>query len=146
MPRFALLGGLVLVLSFPLTAADEKKDVPKELAPFQGTWKLVKVEADGKPLPEKDFAEGRFTFEGTKLSVLEDAKQKPDGGTFVVDTAKDPHTIDFVTSAGNKGLGIYKFEKDGKLTLCFVKGRGAARPKAFGEAGSVLVVLEKVKK
>ena len=50
MSRLALFGVLTLALT---ASAQDKKDVPKDLVPFQGTWKVVRVESDGKPL-EKD--------------------------------------------------------------------------------------------
>ncbi|HEY1188139.1 MAG TPA: TIGR03067 domain-containing protein [Gemmata sp.] len=145
MIRFVLLGSLLLALG-ARGAAGDKKEVPKELAPFQGTWKVVRAEVDGKAVPEKEFEGGRFTFEGSKLTILEDEKSKPDVGTFAVDVSKEPFTIDMVQSDSEKALGIYKFDKDGKLTLCFGKGKDAPRPKAFDDKKAAFVVLEKVKK
>lgn len=141
MIRFALLGSLVLALG--AAAAEDKKDVPKELAPFQGTWKVVKAEVKGAEIPEKEFASGRFVFEGTKVTVIEDEKSKPDVGTFSVNNEKEPFAIDLV-QPGDKVVGIYKFEKDGKLTMCFAKD--AERPKEFDGKKAALLVLEKVKK
>lgn len=145
MPRSALLGGLVFVLALTAAAADEKKDVPKELAPFQGTWKVVEAAADGKSEAKDKLPNLQFTFEGEKLSIRE-GTNTPDTGSFAVDPKKEPATIDLTNPKGEKVVGIYKFEKDGKLTLCFVKGKDAARPKGFDEKNAVLVVLEKVKK
>lgn len=145
--RAALFGSLVLMTAFVSAQdkKDEKKEVPKELAPFQGTWKVVKAEVNGKAIPEKEFEGGRFTFEGTKVTVIEDEKSKPDVGTFAVNNEKEPFTIDLV-QPDDKALGIYKFDKDGKLTLCFATGKGAARPKAFDDKKAAFMVLEKVKK
>ena len=146
MTRFAVLGCLVLALGARGTVAEDKKDTPKELAPFQGTWKVVKAEVDGTAIAEKEFEAGRFTFEGTKLTVLENEKTKPDVGTYKVNTEKEPYTIDLIQAEGEKALGLYKFDKDGKLTMCFVKGKDAVRPKGFDDKKVVVIVLEKVKK
>jgi uncharacterized protein (TIGR03067 family) len=143
MIRFATLGGFVLALC-AAASAEDKKDVPKELAPFQGTWKLVEVTAEGKPVPKEKLAEGRFSFEGEKVTVTE--KGKVDPGSYSVDPKQEPATINFVNQKGNRALGIYKFDKDGRLILCFNKGKDAVRPKDFDDKNAVLVVLEKLKK
>lgn len=59
---------------------------------------------------------------------------------------KDPPEIDFTGGKGNKVVGIYKFDKDGKFYLCIARGKDA-RPKSFDTAGTRnrVFVLEKVK-
>lgn len=143
MIRFAMLGSFVLALC-AAASAQEKKDVPKELAPFQGNWKVVEAIADGKPAPKDVLTELQFAFEGEKLTVTE--KGKAEAGSFSVDSKKEPAAIDLVNPKGDKALGIYKFDKDGKLTICFIKGKDAARPKGFDDKNAVTLVLEKAKK
>lgn len=143
MLRFALFGCFMLALG-PVTA-DEKKDVPKELAPFQGTWKIVEATADGKPIPKEAIEKATFTFDGTKLSATETG-DKTETGSYTVDPKKEPATIDLVSPKGETAPGIYKFDKDGRLTISFIKGKDAARPKGFDDKGAVTMVLEKVKK
>ena len=138
---------LFAAMSLGLTAvAQDKKDVPKELAPFQGTWKVLKIESGGKPL-EKDSSGLRFTFAGDKLEIGENDK-KEDTGSVSVDPKKDPAEIDFTSGKGNRVLGIYKFDMEGKFHLCVARGKDAERPKSFDTSGtrSRLFVMEKVKK
>ena len=144
MKRLVLLGGLILTAT--CSAADDKKDVPKELQPFQGSWKVVKAEAGGIAPPDGIPAEFRFIFSGDKLTIKE-GKDNPKAGTYAVNPKKDPAEIDLIPSEDKdkKALGIYKFEKDGKLTLSFVKGANVTRPKKFGDPTAVVLVLEKVK-
>jgi uncharacterized protein (TIGR03067 family) len=146
MIRLAWLFGLILTGT--CTAADDKKDdkkeVPKELVPFQGAWKVVKAESGGKGPPGGLTEEVRFTFTGNKLTIKE-GKATPHEGTYSVDPNKDPAEIDLINAKKEKSLGIYQFDKDGKLTVSFVRKPGAMRPKKFGEAETVQVVLEKVK-
>ncbi|HEV3437710.1 MAG TPA: TIGR03067 domain-containing protein [Gemmata sp.] len=142
MIRLALFCGLVLTATY--STADDKKEVPKELVPFQGAWKLVKVEVGGKEPKDKPTEEVRFTFTGNKLTIKE-GKRNPDAGTYSIDSKKDPAEIDLVSSKDRKALGIYKFDKDGKLTMSYIMDPNAPRPKKFGEAEAVQVVLEKVK-
>ncbi|HSQ55283.1 MAG TPA: TIGR03067 domain-containing protein [Gemmata sp.] len=140
----AMLSGLVLISS--LADAQDKKEVPKELAPFQGTWKIVKAEFEGKA-PDKNPADVRFLFKGDTMSVKE-GPGAPEEGKFTVDSTKNPAEIDLTSAKGEKILGIYKFEKDGKLSLCFSKGKSAVRPKSFDTKKTMagLLVLQKVKK
>jgi uncharacterized protein (TIGR03067 family) len=146
MTRFVLLGGLLLALSLSDAAADDKKkDVPKDLVPFQGTWKVTEVTFGGTVLPKDQLPEQTFTFAGNKVSV-DKGKGGAEPGTFSVDTKKEPFALDSTSDKGEKLAAIYKFDKDGKLTLCIGVGKGAARPKAFDEKQTVLLVMEKVKK
>jgi uncharacterized protein (TIGR03067 family) len=136
--------GLVLVAAVS-TAADDKKDVPKDLVPFQGNWKAVKVEAGGKALPPEALAELGLAFAGEKITIK---KKDPATGTFSVDAKKDPAEIKIDAKEG-KVFGIYKFDKDGRLTITYRKGRLDAkpedRPKKFDDKEAVMMVLEKVK-
>jgi uncharacterized protein (TIGR03067 family) len=140
--RLAML--FVSILAATCVAQD-KKEVPKELMPFQGTWKLLKAEVNGKEQEGGTPTDVRFTFTGNKLSVQK-GKDTPETATYSVEQKKDPNEIDIVGGPKNeKSLGIYKFEKDGKLTVCFVKKADGARPKKFGEPEAVVILLEKVK-
>ena len=137
MTRFATIGGLVLVLSLPAFAEDKKG-----LQPFQGSWKVVAASQGGAPAPKEVLERLSFAFEGEKMVVTEGGKA--DAGSFAVDPMKDPAEIDMVSPKGDKIVGIYKFDKDGKLTLAFVKKKDAARPKGFDDKEASLLVLEKV--
>ena len=147
MIRFATLCGLLLAAS--TTSAQEKKDpkndVPKVLAPFQGSWKVVKADFSGKAPLGSNLPELRFTFNGDKVNVKE-GKANAETGSYSVNAKKNPSELDLVSSKGTRIQGIYKFEKDGKLSLCFVSDRGT-RPKSFDTTNTMsgLVVLEKVK-
>jgi len=145
MIRFTMLCGLVLALTAP-AAAQEKKDVPKELVSFQGTWKVVKGEQRGKALPAEILASLGFTFAGEKVTMK---RPEPSTGTVSVDAKKEPAEINFDLKEG-KVFGIYKFDKDGKLTITFRKGTSDTkpedRPKKFDDdKDTVMIVLEKVK-
>lgn len=134
----------VLLLAPTFVAADDKKQIPKELVPFQGTWKVVKAEINGMPPPGGIPADVRFIFEGSK-AIVKEGKREPDVGSYSVDPKKDPAEIDLVSPKGDKVLGIYKFDKDGKLALAFTKGPKAPRPTKFDSKEAVSMVLEKTK-
>ncbi|MBA4067145.1 MAG: hypothetical protein C0501_26255 [Isosphaera sp.] len=146
MTRIAVFGVLVLA-AVGRAPADDKKDVPKELAPFQGTWKVVKAEVNGK-VADKDPADVRFVFEGTRLTVR-DGRRDEVAELAPGDGKADPAQL-LLTPKGEKkeAIGmIYKFDKDGRLTMCFVKGEKTP-PKEFkstADGKETLFVLEKVK-
>ncbi len=141
MTRFALLGGLLLLLSVSGAGADDKKEIPKDLVPFQGTWKVIKAEHNGTPLENVNL---QFTFDGAKLEYLQNEKSTGPG-TIALDAKKVPSEIDLLGEKA-KSLGIYKFD-NGKLILCYAKG--TERPKTFDSSavtGAYLLTLEKVEK
>ncbi len=141
MIRFALFGFLVLCAT---AVAEDKKDVPKaELARFQGTWKVIDVMTDGDPEQNETLSRLRLTFEGEKLTVAQ--KDKTESASCALDPKPNPAEITLTTTKGDKVAAIYKFDKDGKLTVSFLKSKGAARPKAFDDKEAVTLVLEKVK-
>ena len=145
MTRMGMVCGLVLVLNAHIATADDKNDMPTELAPFQGTWRVVKADFGGKAPVGRNQPELRFTFLNDKVLVSESTGQT-ETGMFAVDARPKPAQLDLVNSTGTRVQGIYRFEKDGKLRLCFVKDNGK-RPKSFNtkrtKAG--LIVLERVK-
>lgn len=145
MTRFAMLGGLLLALAIP-AAADDKNDEKKVTAtPLEGSWKVVEASVNGKAEAKEKLPNMVFTFEGGKLTIAE-GERKPDAGSFTADPKQDPAHLDMVSPKGDKVAGIYRLDKDGKLTLAFSKGKDATRPKSFDGKDAVLLVLEKVKK
>ncbi len=141
MTRIAMSGTLLLALAFTATA-DEKKAAPTSL---EGSWKVVAAQVEGMPESKEKLANLSFTFEGSKLTVAE-GDRKPDAGTFSVNAKADPAQIDMVSPKGDKVSGIYKLDKDGKLTIAFNKGKDTTRPKSFDSKDAIVLVLEKAKK
>lgn len=142
MARFAALGGLFFVLALS-AFAEGKKEVSKELEPFQGTWKVIDAARNGKTAPMYLQPDLTFIFDGEKVSVKE-GKRDPDLATFSIDAKQDPRTIELVTAKGKKVLGIYKFDKDGKLTIAFNRSEMPMHPKTFDEKETDTLVMEKV--
>ena len=139
---------LVLGVVFLLAADDAADPVKKELARFQGTWKLVSVETDQNKLTEDALQHFRLKIDGDKFSATED--KTTIHGTFKVDPTKKPKTIDIkMIDAEMKEktmLGIYELEGD-TYKLCGDMA-GKTRPTEFSvKPGSayVLEVLKRVK-
>lgn len=107
-------------------------DVADELAKFQGTWKLISVEADGRPSEDVSQKNITVTFDGASHTVKFDGKVIEKNVKIVIDPTKTPKEVtDTVTEGINQGMvikGIYKLEGD-RLTSCI--DYGGDRPTEF---------------
>ena len=144
---------LLCILTAPAetgAGAGDKGDVEKELKKFQGTWKVERVEAEGKEIPIDSFKGMTVTFEGDKYTVkvgdevIQRATQK-------LDPSQSPKTLDgTVTEGPHKGtviLGIYETSADA-LKVCF-DPEGKKRPTEFKTASgsqTTLAIYKRVKK
>ncbi len=142
----------LFVLAPALVAAAQKpKDdaVKNELRKFQGSWRIVSVEASGKKLPEEDFKEVVLILEGDRHTTRNGADRY--SGTFAIDPGKKPKRIDFLyddgPEKGKTARGIYEFDGD-TLKICLGLA-GQERPTEFtSKPGSrhFLEVLKRQKK
>jgi uncharacterized protein (TIGR03067 family) len=137
--RFILGFGILILLSPHGTAVDGKKD--QDL--IQGSWKVVKLEVQGKA-NKGPFLGGKWVFKGKQITIFEGDKELAKG-TFVLDPDKKPKTIEMTgideQFQGKTLFGIYRIEQD-TLTLCY----GDELPKEFSGAGKAgLLQFERVK-
>ncbi len=103
---------------------------------IQGTWTLVSLEVNGKPIGDSVRAMGIIVILKNNTIVF---KTKDDGagtdkdasraGTFKIDQTKTPKTID-TTFKTDVEPGIYALEGEDTLKLCIAKVKGE-RPKEF---------------
>jgi uncharacterized protein (TIGR03067 family) len=108
------------------TAGDQKK--------VQGTWRVVRLEDDGRPAPMPGGTSPVVTIARDRLVIKERGRQEE--VTFTLDARKKPRHINLLPKAG-KGkeiLGIYKFERD-NFVICFSHGGVGPRPKDFNTRG-----------
>jgi uncharacterized protein (TIGR03067 family) len=122
--------------------------VQAELKRFEGRWSYASAIVDGKPAPEAILKAGRLDLAGEKFTLIaSDATHK---GTFAVDPAAAPKTIDVTFSegprAGQTCKGIYELNGD-TCKVCIALA-GQPRPTEFASPagrGLALEVLERVK-
>jgi uncharacterized protein (TIGR03067 family) len=138
--RFALFAVPLFAVAVS-ASADDKKDVPKDLVPFQGVWKAVAGKKGGEDAPAGKLENLKLTFAGDKLTIAE-GKGGGKTGSYSVNAKADPKEIDFTSPAGEAIKGIYKFDKDGKLTIGFAP---SARPKGFDDKDAQYLTLEQQK-
>jgi uncharacterized protein (TIGR03067 family) len=146
---FTALGiGLVASACLAAKAADDPKAeaVKAELKRFEGTWKFVSMEINGKPVPAANLQDSRLTFVGDRFSSGTDEQNK---GTFAVDPTVMPKTIDIAVGEGGKFkiLGIYELEGD-TYKICSANP-GKPRPTEFSAkagTGRGLTVMSREKR
>ena len=135
-----------LALCGAFASAEDKKDVPKELLPFQGKWEVEELTGADSILPKEKWPS--FTFAGDKLLLSIPGIDKIETSTITVTPDKAPSEMDAKPKGKFEKIAkmIYKFEKN-TLVLCFaLEGVGAERPKMFkAEKPYALFVLVKAK-
>ena len=145
----SVLGVLLALTSAqaqPINAA-----MKKELAKLEGTWTIVKMEANGKSLLEKGkpklvIKNGKVTSsaEGALEETVELAK--------ILDPSKKRKTITLPYEGKITFYGIYELNRD-ELRICGdgvdtaqEKNPEGRRPKKFDSDEGLLIVLERKKK
>jgi uncharacterized protein (TIGR03067 family) len=140
---------LLLAVVFLLAADDVKDQVKKELARFEGTWKIVSLETEQNKLTKDALKHFQLKLEGDKFTTIDEGRETH--GTFKVDPTKKPKTIDITMTDGpQKGstmIGIYELEGDTYKLCADILGK--TRPTEFAikpGSGHILEVLKREKK
>jgi uncharacterized protein (TIGR03067 family) len=132
---------LVAVGSLAVVAAEKTDAAKDEAALWQGTWRAVSFEHDGKQTPSEKLKPIKLTVEGTNYT-FENGDFK-ESGTYKFDPSQKPKALDIVVGGGaDKGkvyLVIYKVDGD-ELTIC-LESENKHRPTEFtGKEGSGCVL------
>jgi uncharacterized protein (TIGR03067 family) len=121
---------LIAILSlvgFTATFADDKSNDAKTI---QGTWLPVKAELGGAPMKEEVLKIITLKLDGGKYEVM---AENVDKGTYTMDAAAKPKTIDITgtegPNVGKKIPAIYELNGD-TLRICYGLG-GSSRPSEF---------------
>jgi uncharacterized protein (TIGR03067 family) len=130
---------------------EAKEDAAKnELEKLAGTWQLVASEKDGTSVPADELKQ-------TKVIIVRDtytlqrAGKTVEKGTFRIDPTRKPRTIDIYPTRpeGHVQLGIYAWDGDEKLKLCYTHpGTAQTRPSLFSTTkgtGHVMSICKREK-
>lgn len=142
--RLRLSGLLAAVLTAGAVPAGAARNDADQI---QGTWSVVSIHHNGKPVPPEKIKLTKVTITKDSLAVVPEGEEK-ETVPYTLDTTKNPKWIDFTTKGG-KTLGIYELNGD-DLKICFNKKDGAERPTRFeskaDSPNGVLMVLKRDKK
>ncbi len=132
----ALLLFTLLAVALAAFAGDKTSDTKD----IQGTWLPVKAELHGQPLPDPVLKMIVLKMNGGKYEVT---AENVDKGTYTIDTAAKPRTIDVQgvegPNAGKKIPAIYELHGD-TLRICYGLG-GSPRPTEFKSPSGSKVFL-----
>ncbi len=150
--RFAIVSFIGLTLSTSLGFALAGDDpIEKERKLYQGTWKVVSLESDGKEAAENDAKKLVFINKSDGSWIVESEGKEISSGKSDIDPSKKPKTIDFMPTlgvgSGNEYVGIYELGKDTRR-ICFGE-KSKGRPTEFAApagSGYILIKFERVKK
>jgi uncharacterized protein (TIGR03067 family) len=139
------------VLTCLIAAEDDKQTaIKKDRQRYEGTWRVVSLEVNGKKAPEEDVKKISVVNKADGTWILQVDGEKVTQGTSEIDPTQKPKTIDFIETEGdNKGkivLGIYELGEDTRR-LCYAQP-GKDRPSEFSApagSGHTLVVFKREK-
>jgi uncharacterized protein (TIGR03067 family) len=140
---FAALGLLALTFGAVAAPGKEKKEDKDDAKKMEGEWQVTDWVQGGTPLGAGALEGCTWTVKGDKYTFVLGGNTEE--GTFKLDPAKKPATIDLDITAGNckgnKQEGIYKIEGD-TMTFCFNRPGAAGRPGDFKstEDGDTFIV------
>lgn len=130
---FVLMAGLLL--------GADAKDAKKDTDLVQGTWQVTELVRNGETASKDDAAKAQLIIDGDKYTFKSGEGDMQ--GTFKLDAAAKPKSID-VTPAGGEALkGIYSVtDKEYKICISV----GGERPKELAskaDSGCILIVMKK---
>jgi len=145
--------GLNVLMATTLIAADpSKQDSPKKDSDrIQGTWRVVALETDGKQSPPEIVARLKFVFQEDTLTIT---IGEPGFTNFIykLNSVIKPAGFDLTPADGPyKGQtqkGIYSFDGEDRLKICFAIATADKSPNEFtakAKSGQAMYSLERVK-
>lgn len=121
---------LLSILSLPVVMTAFAGGTADDAKNIQGTWLPVKAELSGKPMNDDFYKTVTLKLDRGKYEVTAESADK---GTYTLDPAANPKTIDVTgvegPNAGKRIPAIYELHGD-TLRICYGLG-GSPRPTEF---------------
>jgi uncharacterized protein (TIGR03067 family) len=152
--RFLLIVLAGMLAFGPCHAADAAKGdmMKKELGKLGGTWKLVKMEINGKSLLKKNENTKILIKDGKVFSEAQNAPKDEAQLAKILDPSRKPKTITLPYEGKLTFYGIYEV-KGNVVRVCgdavdaaSEKNPEGRRPKEFNSTKGLLLVFKRVKK
>lgn len=122
--------------------AANKRDA--ELEKFKGTWKAVEATVAGMRVPNEALDKLALTWDNDTVIPSADPKSL---ARCQLDFNKKPAEINMIREGTESDYGIYRFNSDGSLDLCFVPNSAPAfRPNEFNSPADSSIILLKMKR
>jgi RNA polymerase sigma factor (sigma-70 family) len=131
----ALLGSGAVALLYRAQAGEPKSDQER----FQGAWQAVSLEREGPPAAADYVKSMKVVFAANQVTLQAQGQGGNQVGSFQIDPAGRPKTIDIIMGDQARLAGIYEVEKD-TLKLCLVEPNHP-RPTAFVGKGKQMVIV-----
>lgn len=141
------MNAVIILAASVLVAADKPGLAKDDRDRLQGTWRVVALVDDGRPVPQEAIQGARLIFEGNNYSIQ--GGRQNFRGTFRLDPDRTPKALDgsyHELGGGDSGDARGIYELDGKrLKLCWRHG-GKERPNSFTStegSGARLLIAER---
>ena len=122
----------IVLMSGVLAAVVGAEDVEAETKKLQGTWTMVALEIDGKPIEPARFKDTTLEVKGDKYVVTTGGKARE--VRFALDASRKPREIDLFfpdpPNADKLHRGIYRFGGD-TFQMCKAQAADQPRPTEF---------------
>lgn len=122
---------VVLTVTAPGAAGDEKTDEKKAAVLLEGEYTIVSAEEDGKATPPERVQGSIVRFTGNKIVGTDKDKKEFYAATFTLDTSKTPWVINMKSTATKEGTAVGLVKKDGETLTIIYALPGAEPPKEF---------------
>ncbi len=144
--RFVVLASLLSAAG--LAAAPQDEFIEREHQRLEGTWRVLSAEADGTPIPAREFRDLQLTFKDGKFTARR-GDEEPQEGTYTLDPSRNPKQMDVTRTngpaRGQKQLAVYSLNGN-ILKICSCE-TGSERPAGFDtrdKTGYTLMTLRRL--
>jgi uncharacterized protein (TIGR03067 family) len=139
--KYVLTTASLALLGLGSGRAEDARD-SKDREKLDGTWKLTRVEQDGKENPRA--VGSRVEIRDGRIMAFDSENKQNFAISFKTDPGRKPHEIDMkIVEGKDKGKtaeGIYALEGD-TLKICYSHDKGK-RPREFKTSGEQQISLE----